>query len=108
MIRMIVLAGVIAAIVCSGGALADVSFKGLEVTLRRADGQLVTGRVTGTTEIKCLWQTCDQSAVKPRTIVLNAVLRRAADGVKVFKRLELGARRPRMSRRALGRVAREH
>ena len=92
MVRVIVLVGVIVAVVFSGGVLADVSFNGLTVVVRRADGAVVTGRVTRATEIVCALsgqRACDRGSLKQGTVVLKADVRRLGNGVMVFRRLEL-------------------
>jgi len=93
MLRSVVLVGVLVAVVFSGGALADVSFVGLNVTVRRADGRAVTARVTRATTMTCGGAPCDPTSLKPGAVVVQATVGRLGDGVRYFRRLELASSR---------------
>jgi hypothetical protein len=95
MIRAIVAGAVIVSVVFSGGASADVSLDGLKVTLKRADGHVVTGLVNNATEIRCGARRCDRASLRTGAIVLRAELRRSPAHGRLFRTLVIErARRP--------------
>jgi hypothetical protein len=92
MVRGIVVMGVMVAVVFSGGALGDVTSRGLVVTVKRSDGRPVTAELTRATEITCGRRRCDVSNVTAGAVVVATEVRRGADGARLFRRLELAAR----------------
>ena len=95
MVRAIVAGAVIVSVVFSGGASADVTFDGLKVTLKRADGHVVSGLVNNGTVIRCGARRCDQGDLKTGAVVLKAELRHPPGRGRLFRTLVIErARRP--------------
>jgi hypothetical protein len=95
MVRVVVLLGVLFAVVFhGGGALADVTFAGLNVALRQADGTRVTVRVVPATRI------IGARSLRPGLVVVKAEPRPVADRVVVLRSLVVSRSAPAAPRRS--------